>query len=496
MKQVSFFSVIAILLLGVNSCSNNSAELEILEQKGFFDKKVGVFFFNNPELDLSDYHLDNSSFKTALNKELLPEIKKTYAEAFSKDDMALLIESISNPSFQGSAELNKIISNTQNRNKIAIKNWAITHYCKTFGLDINKGVKAYFSGKFLEANSYFTEALLTNKNLTNALFYAKILAKQSKYVEAINHLEENSDLFDTSDVYLYELALLYFNTGSNAKALETVQKASSLKPLAPYYILNAECYLKSQMADSALFCYDYILQHSSKHPKALLGKGVIYNQMSQFDSAKVYYTAALDADSTQGLAATGLAEVLMLRGNLDEAEKIMTSIVTIDPNFAAAWAKLGSIYSKQQKIIEAESAYNRAIDLETDDFNRITYINNKGFFYLQNEKLDQAEKTFLMVTELDFSGMDQSILIPYGLAYNNLGFISYKKGEYEKGLELIKSSLSYFVDNSYAYKNQALIYIAQNQLTKACEALETAEQLGFSLHYGQEVNELRKVHCN
>jgi Tfp pilus assembly protein PilF len=79
--------------------------------------------------------------------------------------------------------------------------------------------------------------------------------------------------------------------------------------------------------------------------------------------------------------------------------------------------------------------------------------------------------------------------------YNNIGYTYYKMGDYAKALKNINYSLSQDSKNAYAYKNRALVYIAQGKKALACADLAKAESLGYTKEYDNEVQELKQKHC-
>jgi tetratricopeptide (TPR) repeat protein len=62
-------------------------------------------------------------------------------------------------------------------------------------------------------------------------------------------------------------------------------------------------------------------------------------------------------------------------------------------------------------------------------------------------------------------------------------------------LDDVNHSLQLYPQNSYAYKNRALIFIAMKQYSKACADLQIAIQLGFTQMYGDEVKNLLEQYC-
>ena len=79
--------------------------------------------------------------------------------------------------------------------------------------------------------------------------------------------------------------------------------------------------------------------------------------------------------------------------------------------------------------------------------------------------------------------------------YNNRGYAKYKQGSLDEALKDINTSISMLPDNSYAFKNRALVYIAMNKPNLACDDISTSLRLNFTKIYGPEAEQLQKQHC-
>ena len=80
--------------------------------------------------------------------------------------------------------------------------------------------------------------------------------------------------------------------------------------------------------------------------------------------------------------------------------------------------------------------------------------------------------------------------------YNNRGFDKYKLNDLAGAMADIEIAMQKDPENSFAYKNRALVYIAQKERDKACADLQTALDKGFTLQYGPDVKELIKANCS
>lgn len=78
-----------------------------------------------------------------------------------------------------------------------------------------------------------------------------------------------------------------------------------------------------------------------------------------------------------------------------------------------------------------------------------------------------------------------------GAAWNNRCFANIQMGKLSVAVQELKTSLSFFPLNSYAYKNLALIHLEIKNEEKACEALEMARLLGGA----RITQQLRREFC-
>jgi tetratricopeptide (TPR) repeat protein len=79
--------------------------------------------------------------------------------------------------------------------------------------------------------------------------------------------------------------------------------------------------------------------------------------------------------------------------------------------------------------------------------------------------------------------------------YNNRGYAKYKLGLHDEALKDINTSIDMLPDNSYAYRNRALVYLAINKKDLACEDISKSISLNFTKSYGPEMEQLKQQQC-
>jgi tetratricopeptide (TPR) repeat protein len=119
---------------------------------------------------------------------------------------------------------------------------------------------------------------------------------------------------------------------------------------------------------------------------------------------------------------------------------------------------------------------NHIIEL---DSNFVAAYVNIGYKY-------QAISYFKKAIKLDPKGE---------LGYSNLSYSLMKIGLLEEALENINKSISLNSINPYAYRNRALIYLEKGNIFNACDDIDEGIEKGFSKSYGNELEELKKEHC-
>ncbi len=139
-------------------------------------------------------------------------------------------------------------------------------------------------------------------------------------------------------------------------------------------------------------------------------------------------------------------------GNIDKAAADFNKVLSMDPNFQDAYVNRAFYVKEPQKDYEGALA----------DYNKFIEINRAG---------------------------------NNAFAYSNRGFVKYNLGNYSDALDDINASLKIDPENSYAYKNMALIYIAMDSLDVACSNLSKALDLGYTTKFDDTVQRLILEYC-
>jgi tetratricopeptide (TPR) repeat protein len=217
-----------------------------------------------------------------------------------------------------------------------------------------------------EALGYSLKAKEYSPDDPDILFeVGRICAKKNLYIDAIENLSKAVQLRPDNDSFKYVLASAYTGKKDYKNAIPILENLVSLHPNDPVlnYSLGAVQYLDSDLADA-----DRVLQISIKlDPKQV---------------ASYYYLGL-----TKNRA-----------GETDEAEQILQSLADRHPDHAATFAALGGILLEQHKYPEAQSALERAIQLDSS-FVKAHY--QLGIVLGRLGQSDASEKEFAIVKSLN-----------------------------------------------------------------------------------------------
>ncbi len=174
-------------------------------------------------------------------------------------------------------------------------------------------------------------------------------------------------------------------------------------------------------------------------------------------------------------------------GRYDDALIDFRKAIELDPKDYLNHYNLALNYSKLNMADSALTHYDLAIKFNPDYGS--SYL-NKGFIYL---KIDSVS--------LAISEFERALVMLKGtkeISYtkNNLGFCYYKLGDLIEAQLWIEESLKINPLNSYAHKNLALIYIANQDFKAACKSINEAIELGFVDQFGDEILDMKKQYCD
>lgn len=208
---------------------------------------------------------------------------------------------------------------------------------------------------------------------------------------------------------------------------------------------------KDSLYNVAIGIYDFIIE---KEPTGInyCNRAIFKKDIGRFDDALIDFNKAIELDPKDYLNHYNLALNFSKQNIIDSALAHYDLAIKYNPDYGSSYLNKGFIYLKIDSISLAISEFERALDVQKD---------TKGISYTKN----------------------------------NLGYSYYKLGELKKAQFWIEESLKMNPLNSYAFKNLALIQIANKDFQAACKSINEAIELGFVNQFGEEILEMKKQHC-
>ena len=219
--------------------------------------------------------------------------------------------------------------------------------------------------------------------------------------------------------------------------------------------------------DEALEDFNFILSKLSPNVIRLSSQrsiyhslAIVYSAIEDYEKALMYNFKALAIEGDNQAVLNNLGWLLLKAKDYDLALEYLNKCHDINPNNYYAFFNKAKLY------------------LETGDYTKAVGFIEKTI----------ADKRSHKLSEKDIS-VEKTIWATRGEIY-------YKLGRFEEAIKDLQKSLEENTVNSYAYKCLALIYIENNQLDKACNALAKAKEYKYDKTYNtNEVEELQNKYC-
>ena len=119
---------------------------------------------------------------------------------------------------------------------------------------------------------------------------------------------------------------------------------------------------------------------------------------------------------------TDLGTIYLKSGMLEKARELLEKALSLGRKDSALYSNLALVYARQGDDMRAEQWYQEALKIEPDLIEALT---NLGHLYLRNNRLEEAERTFMQVVS---NGLENGGLVDVHLA---LGYIYAQRFEIE-----------------------------------------------------------------
>jgi tetratricopeptide (TPR) repeat protein len=252
------------------------------------------------------------------------------------------------------------------------------------------------------------------------------------------------------------------------------------------YCLRGFAFEKIKDYESAMLDYNKSLIKNTKSYDAYLRRADLFARYEYYNYALTDYNNSLryvTNDTIKEIIFVNRAQTKRMLKDIPGAVQDYKNAIALNPKCIAAMTNLGAVLPDIGESKQAIAYLEMALQLDST-FDAV--FGNLAFLYSELNEFKKA---------LDFSNRLLKMHPDEPYALNNRGYIRYKLNDMEGALEDINNSITHMPSNSYAYKNRGLVYLAQKKNKEACIDFQKAIKLGFTEHYGNEVQDLIDKHC-
>lgn len=164
-------------------------------------------------------------------------------------------------------------------------------------------------------------------------------------------------------------------------------------------------------------------------------------------------------------------------GNHEQAEKIFTEAIELNPENALAWHNRGWAYVEQKKYKQAMEDFNKATELNPNS--ELSYF-GRGWVYNLLKEYDEAIREYDKAIDLNRN---------YFVAYNNRGAAKSWLNQMREAIADYDKAIELHPHYAKAYENRAKAYSALNEDAKAQADFRRAEKIISSNKGGDKIIE-------
>jgi tetratricopeptide (TPR) repeat protein len=352
--------------------------------------------------------------------------------------------------------------------------------------------KVYLArGENENAINQFQKVLTINPDSAVATYWLGLSYVRSGDFETafplLKHAESLDDNFPEPKLTIAEL---YLRTGKRVEGIKMLEMLIEKWPeFVPSYHLLGTFYLSRNLPEEALETFGIIEKVAPENPMGPYYVGVVLRLMNKNEEAKSYFEKALVLSPDYIKALEELIDIELASGRSSAAlERVKLQIRNVPDSADLQWV-LGNVYFKMDDFNSARTAYINALELNPDHFQASV---NLSRIFLETGHHDKAIQQFDKLLEKTTNDRDaQMIEMLKAIALESKGDMSGAKRSYEKILSSNPSHFQ--AANNLAYLYSEHLGDTDKGYTWAKRAYETApdnpyimDTLGWILYKKKE----------
>ena len=321
-------------------------------------------------------------------------------------------------------------------------------------------------GKSAQAASILGDALAANSgNVPLMSAMARFKLASGDWDEAQKLAEQIKALGDTSGTADQILSTSLLGQKKYSEITSAVESGSVAIPQAVKPVATVvQAYLQAGKADEAEKFLNAVIQANAKNAEAYALLGGVKNMRSKPDEAEVAFRKAIEVQPQNAVGYRALAGQQMAHGQLDVAEATLRDAIKRIPGDAALALALAGLFERSNRIDEAIAVYEEQYKLTPD---ALVIVNNLASL-LADYRSDQAS----LDRAHEITRRLESIAVPH--FKDTLGWIAYRRGEYQAALNLLKDAAAQMPKQALTRYHLAMTFLALKRNKDAAENFNAA----------------------
>src|SRR5262245_34714192 len=244
--------------------------------------------------------------------------------------------------------------------------------------------------------------------------------------------------------------------------------AGSIASLGSHYAIHLEAL---NCATGATLAREQAEAGSKEQVLAALGKAAtsLREKLGESLASIQRFDVPLEAttSSLEALSAFSLGEARRAAGQEPESGPFYERAIELDPNFALAYARLGTVFGNSGEDEQAKTYRRKAFDLRERVSQRERFYIESHYYISVTGELDKGVQSY----ELWKESYPRD-----GVPYNNLTVEYTSRGQFDKALENGLEALRLDPDDYHAYQAVAIAYLGLDRLAEAKAVLEASRE--------------------
>merc|ERR1719262_1983698 len=278
--------------------------------------------------------------------------------------------------------------------KLAPDDWEVWH---------NKGLCHMYLRLYDQAIECFTRANSIQRHDITFMQLGKVYALQEDYKSAIDVFTEALEFSAENAEVLTTLGILYLRMGENFRAFDYLGNSLTHDPKNPKTILAAGSIIQDHSdMDVALVKYRVAAVYTPSSAQLWNNIGMCFFGKSKFVAAISCLKRALYLDPFEWIISYNLGLVHLNTGQYASAFHFFSASINLKPDFPSSYMYLAITLSRLDDFANACSAYEKAIDMESDHMFHLNF----AITLFNHGDAAEAKRQFLLFDEL-YSQLDE-----------------------------------------------------------------------------------------